>query len=187
MLLDLKLEEKLSFIQISTISEKSNLVTPKLRTVLFRYENELDCFQFDTSTHTHKWQQLSALPKLSAVYLNTDNFTQYRFEASAELISIDNHKHTELFTAHWLRTRPDLRKTLWEEHLKTQTIEAEFNIEQPCPLFGTVLVRPYCWDIFTLDRQDFSHSKRCQMVLENNHWKVFEDTSNIHPLDLLEN
>lgn len=183
----LKFKERQSFLQIATIAQQDNKLMPKLRTVLFRNEDELDSFQFDCSTYTQKWQQLSVLPKLSAVYLNSETMTQYRFEANAELININNQNHTELFNTHWLRARPDLRKILWQSYLDIHSKKIDFNIEQPCPLFGTVLVRPYYWDIFSLDRQDFSQSTRCQIILENNQWNVYENASNIHPLNLLEN
>lgn len=185
MLFDLKFSENLSFLQIATVAPKNNTITPKLRTVFFRYDDHSSYFQFDCSTHTQKWQQLLALPMLSGVYLNTENFTQYRFEARVELISIEQQNCSELFNTHWLRTRPDLRKVLWQEYLKINSKKLDFNVDQPCPLFGTVLVHPYYWDIFTLDRQDFSQSMRCQMILENNHWKVYDNVSNIHPLELI--
>lgn len=186
---DLKFKEKLSFLQIATVDQSSpQEPTPKLRTVLFRYKSELKSFQFDCSTQTEKWQQLLALPKISAVYLNMDNFTQYRFEAKVELIEIHNTQYKEIFNSHWSITRPDLRKELWQSYieLNSDSIKtADINIETPCPLFGTVLVQPYYWDIFTLDRKNFSESKRTQLILKNNSWDIYENTHCVHPLELV--
>lgn len=186
---DLKFKEKLSFLQIATVDQSNpEKLTPKLRTVLFRYKSELKNFQFDCSTQTKKWHQLLALPKLSAVYLNMDNFTQYRFEAKVKLIDIHDTEQKDIFNSHWSIARPDLRKVLWQSYAELNPGSmktADINIETPCPLFGTVLVQPYYWDIFTLDRKDFSESKRTQLILKNNTWKIFENTHCVHPLELV--
>ena len=59
-----------------------------------------------------------------------------------------------------------------------------YHIDEIFPHHGNVILRPYCWDIFSLGLNDFSESSRVQMVLEQDNWKVFEDAPKICPLDL---
>lgn len=116
------------------------------------------------------------------IYFDTDTVTQYRFEADVILIDTNSKNAADFYKKTWCELRSSLREILWEEYLGKK--HTRYNIEDICPNHGTVLIRAYYWDIFHVDRDDFSKSLRTQMVLKNNQWEIFSDTSLIHPLQL---
>jgi hypothetical protein len=179
-----KFAEKKSYCQIATVAKTNNGCVPKARTILLYYDAERSALYFTCSNQTQKWAQLQATPKLTGIYLDTETMTQYRFEADVMLIDYDSKNAADLYKKAWHDLRSSLRQVLWKEYLGDE--HTRYNVEEICLNHGVVLVKPYYWDIFHLNRNDFSKSERTQMVFKNNQWEIFSDTSLIHPLKLID-
>jgi general stress protein 26 len=178
-----KFSEKRSFCQIATVSKSGDTYEPKMRTVMMYYEKEREAFYFTCSTQTHKWAELKVIPKVTGLYFDRENFTQYRFEATAALIDFQTKNEKKLFEETWLNLRPDLRHVLWQEYLKDKS--KNYNIDTILPAHGIVVLQPYYWDIFALGIPNYETSSRTQMILnDKEEWKVYENAPKICPLDL---
>jgi hypothetical protein len=79
--------------------------------------------------------------------------------------------------------RPDLRHVLWQEHL--DDINKGYNVESLFLHHGVVLVKPYQWDIFKVDINNFTDSIREQLILKDNTWQIYTDTPKICPLNIM--
>ncbi len=178
-----KFAERQSFTQIATIAKLNGAYLPKARTVLLYYLEDRNAFRFSCSTNTHKWVELSEIPKITGIFFDARNTTQYRFEANAQLIDHTTKMEYELYNSSWSMLRASLREQMWQEYLADPN--EKYRIEEICPHHGTVILKPYYWDIFKLDTINFANSNRTQVILKDNLWQIFQDTPQIHPLDLL--
>ena len=130
-----------------------------------------------------KWAELRQVPKISGLYFDRAHTTQYRFEADVTLIDSQSADHTVLYQHCWQTLRPDLRHVLWQEHLGD--INKGYNVESLFPHHGVVLVKPYQWDIFKVDINNFTDSIREQLILKDNTWQIYTDTPKIGPLNIM--
>ncbi|PIQ42402.1 MAG: hypothetical protein COV52_05095 [Gammaproteobacteria bacterium CG11_big_fil_rev_8_21_14_0_20_46_22] len=174
--------EKKSFCQIATVEKTIDGCLPKSRTVLLYLLEERNAFRLTCSTQTHKWMELKATPKVTGLYLDTETYTQYRFEADATLIDNTTEDEKALYESSWAAIRPDLRHVLWQEYLDDPN--ASYNIDEIFPHHGTVLLKPYYWDIFKLGLEDFADSRRTQMVLKSAQWEIHDNGPRICSLDI---
>ncbi|PIQ43731.1 MAG: hypothetical protein COV52_01470 [Gammaproteobacteria bacterium CG11_big_fil_rev_8_21_14_0_20_46_22] len=71
---------------------------------------------------------------------------------------------------------------LWQEFLGDEA--ASYDVDEVFPCHGVVLLKPYAWDIFTLNVSGFAQSQRTQMLLRGDRWEIHENTPKICPLDL---
>lgn len=179
MQLAFQFEKQKSFVQVASVSQNKFGLMPKARTVLFYFLEQQQCFYFTCSNKTQKWNQLQQLPKITGILFDYVNTIQYRFEADVTLVDAQCDEQKKLFEASWHNIRADLKHVLWQEYLQN---EETYELDQVCPNHGLVLVKPYYWDIFNLDVDDFSRSQRTQMVLKNTAWQVSKNTPIIHPL-----
>ena len=163
-----------SFAQIATVDQDHS---PKVRTVLF-YDFELvGSLAFACSNATEKWSQLQANPKVCGLYLDPDNWAQYRFEAHATLLEQDD----ELSQLMWKKQRADLKEFQWQEYYRLQNSTGEIDVEKICPLHGAVTLEPYHWDIFRLGLTDFAEGQRVIIDKQNDEWQVDDNASIMHP------
>jgi general stress protein 26 len=178
---DVPFTTKNSYIQLATVEEQHGKLIPKLRSVLLYFDEEKNYFYFSCSNKTAKWEQLSKNPIVSAVFLDHGTTKQYRFEATAKLVTVESEP--DFMQKIWQALRLDLREPLWQE---CNDEKKEIDIEQMSPLHGVVILQPYYSDIFHLNKNDFAKSERVQMTLHDNTWHVKENLSPLHPLPITE-
>lgn len=179
----MKFAEMRSFCQISTVSHEDGRCLPKSRTVMLYHLEDRGAFRMTCSTRTKKWPELQKTPKITGLYLDNETYTQYRFEADALLIDKSAENERALYQSSWASIRQDLRHVLWQEYLNDAS--QSYDINNISPDHGTILFKPYYWDIFSLNLEDFSMCKRVQMHLKNGEWKVYDNASRICSLDIL--
>ena len=172
-------EANQSFCQIATVARDKDQCMPKSRTVRLYLEQERNALRFNCSTQSQKWHQLQTTPKATGLYMDWQTATQYRFEADAVLIDKQSSDEVSFFEMTWHKMRPDLRHILWQEYLGDA--QADYDIEQIHPCHGVVLLKPYFWDIFQLDKQDYGQSKRNQIIWQHDQWRIVDNASIVSP------
>ncbi len=141
---------------------------PQLRTVHLRYWQQLDCLCFNSNTKAPKWRQLQRDSHIAGCYYDGQRDLQLRWEANVDLIDNEtsNTDHTALLDHMWRITRAAVRTVYWKDHQPQQ-----FDIQQRCPTFATVMFRPHCWDILEVS-EDYLNSCRTLFIRSDKAWQT---------------
>jgi hypothetical protein len=166
-----------SFMQIATVAKEEESFFPKVRTVLCYDLDLIGGMGFSCSKKTEKWEQLENNPQVCGLYLDSDTWTQYRFEATAKLLD----ESDEQYVLMWQHLRADIRSFRWQEYYRLENKTGDIDVEKICPYHGCVLLEPYHWDIFHLGISNFSDGERTILDFKNNQWQLEEKASLMHP------
>lgn len=157
--------------QVATLSKEKY---PTLRTVHLHYLKELDLIAFSTHIQSDKWRQLKRHPYLSACYFDLSRGMQFRFQSKAELIPPKNKKFEKLLDNMWLKIRSEVRTAYCLDMRRlplTAELPPDTDIQKRTPNLGTVLCRPFLWDIYEIHLEDYRKGKRSIHTLIKGKWR----------------
>lgn len=169
------------FCQIATVAKKQQGPLPNLRTVQLFYDPNYNALRFTTSTQTRKWSELKSTPTLCGLFYDATNTTQYCFSGDTILIDKQTTEEENYYQYTWQNLRPSVRHKLWQEYLADPS--QQYDIKNIFPNHGVVLIKPYQWDIFNVDINDFTKSDREQLFLKDGQWQIYTNAPAICPVE----
>lgn len=150
-------EEKPFFAQAATVDAEGE---PDVRTVHYRYIEELDSLGFACHIDSPKWRQLMTQPSLAGCYFTPREQIQLRWRAKVRLITDSGSAARH---AIWQSTEEWIREEYWQ---------GAGNSEQLCPAFGLVVLEIDTWDVYHIDLDDPKLSRRSSYSLDGKIWQA---------------
>jgi general stress protein 26 len=132
---------------------------PNVRTVHYRYVPDLETIAFACHTESPKWRELVENPRVCGCWFHPKRQIQLRWNAAAELVTDTESPEVE---RSWDRTHEWIRKEYWKDDARA--------IENVSPHFGVVVLRVDLWDLYEIDLEDPSKSRRRLWRLEGGAW-----------------
>ncbi len=157
--------------QLATLAKDG---VPFVRTVHFHYLSGMEALAFNTHVGSAKWLHLGSNNLLSACYHDQKRGVQFRWESKAGLIRPTDDDFQALLHKMWQEVREEVRLAYWLDHhglpLSHDPLPP-MDVHQRPLNFGTVLLKPYRWDIFQMNHESYRHGKRSIHLYEHGEWQ----------------
>ena len=124
---------------------------PNVRTVHYRYLKSRDAICFACHVESPKWKELEFNPRVANCWFHPKKQVQLRWNAKATLLTDQNDPAVQ---ASWERTHN------W--------IKDEYGND---PVFGVVVLDIDFWDLYEIDLQDPTNSRRRVWIRDGKTWR----------------
>ncbi|MBI1910084.1 MAG: pyridoxamine 5'-phosphate oxidase family protein [Deltaproteobacteria bacterium] len=123
--------------------------TPHVRAVHFHLIPEREALAFNCHTLSAKWQQLSQNSRHEGCFFDPYRLVQIRWRGIAEPLNPRDPNEKTFLDQMWLRMRPDVRGEYWIDCGGKSS-----NVSERAPNLGTILCRPFLWDIYKISQKE---------------------------------